>query len=101
MSAKRFDKLIDRTIHQRTRLAIMAALAGVESLDFNEIKAELGLTDGNLSTHAAALERAGHVRITKGFKGRKPRTTIAITAKGRKGLADYMDLLLNILEKAR
>jgi DNA-binding MarR family transcriptional regulator len=101
VSAKRFDKLIDRTIHQRTRLAIMAALAGVESLDFNEIKAELGLTDGNLSTHAAALERAGYVKITKSFRGRKPRTTLAITDKGRKGLANYVDLLLNILDKAK
>ena len=38
-------------------LAIMASLVAVESLDFNELKAQLGLTDGNLSTHLAALER--------------------------------------------
>ena len=39
---------IDETIHQRTRLAIMATLAGVESLDFKDLKRELGLSDGNL-----------------------------------------------------
>ena len=55
MSTDRLHNLLDETIHQRTRLAIMAALAGVESLDFNEIKGELGLTDGNLSAHATAL----------------------------------------------
>ena len=67
---------LDEMIHQRTRLAIMAALAGVEGLEFNQVKAELGLTDGNLSTHAAALEKAGYIRIDKDFNGRKPRTTL-------------------------
>ena len=78
----------------------MATLAGVDGLDFNQLKAELGLTDGNLSTHAAALERAGYARIHKGYKGRRPRTTIAITAKGRKALARYVSSLQRILDKA-
>ena len=93
--------LIDEVIHQRTRLAIMATLAGVAGLEFNEIKAELGLTDGNLSAHAASLERAGYVRIVKDFKGRVPRTTLAITAKGRKALRRYVESLQAILDKAR
>ena len=93
--------LIDETIHQRTRLAIMAALAAVRRLDFNELKAELGLTDGNLSTHAAALERAGYVGITKSFRGKKPLTTLAMTTRGRKALSRYVDLLQGILKKAK
>ena len=79
----------------------MATLAGVESLEFNEIKVELGLTDGNLSAHAAALERAGYVKIVKDFKGRKPRTTLGITAKGRKALQRYVESLQAILARAR
>ncbi|HUU58476.1 MAG TPA: transcriptional regulator [Phycisphaerae bacterium] len=101
MAKERHHNLIDETIHQRTRLAIMAALAGVESLDFNELKAELGLTDGNLSTHASALERAGYIRITKSFRGRKPRTTLRMTAKGRKAMENYINLLQGILDKAK
>lgn len=93
--------LIDETIHQRTRLAIMATLAGVESLDFNELKAQLALTDGNLSTHLAALERAGYVKIAKCFRGRKPLTTVTQTAKGRKALSNYVALLQGILDKAK
>ena len=100
MAERKANNLIDEVIHQRTRLAIMATLAGVESLRFNEIKAELGLTDGNLSTHAAALERAGYVRITKAFKARKPTTTLAMTAKGRKALGNYVNLLQGILSRA-
>jgi DNA-binding MarR family transcriptional regulator len=93
--------LIDETIHQRTRLAIMASLAGVESLDFNDLKAQLSLTDGNLSTHAAALERAGYVAILKSFEGKKPRTTIRMTPKGREALEKYIRLLQGILDKAK
>jgi len=92
---------IDEVIHQRTRLAIMATLAGVEALEFGRLRDELGLTDGNLSTHAAALERAGYVAIDKDFVGRKPRTTLAMTARGRKALDRYVRSLERILEKAR
>jgi DNA-binding transcriptional ArsR family regulator len=92
---------IDETIHQRTRLAIMATLAGVESLDFNDLKVELGLSDGNLSSHLAALERAGYLKLKKAFRGRKPRTTAVMTAKGRTALSNYVGLLRDILDKAR
>ena len=92
---------IDETIHQRTRLAIMATLAGVEALDFNDLKAQLGLSDGNLSTHLASLERAGYVRVVKGYRGRKPRTTTEMTPKGRKALASYVNMLQRILDKAK
>jgi len=101
MSAKRLHDRIDETIHQRTRLAIMATLAGVESLDFNELKSQLGLTDGNLSTHLSALERARYIRIAKSFRGRKPRTTVTQTAKGTAALANYVSLLQGILDQAR
>ncbi len=92
---------IDEVIHQRTRLAIMAALAGVKSLDFAELKAQLGLTDGNLSTHLAALERAGYARIAKTFRGKKPHTAVAVSAKGKRALASYVSMLQEILEKAK
>jgi DNA-binding HxlR family transcriptional regulator len=75
----------------------MAALSGVDKLDFNELKAELGLTDGNLSTHLGALQRAGFVRITKSFRGKKPRTSLDMTAKGRKAMERYVNLLQSLL----
>jgi len=93
--------LLDETIHQRTRLAIMATLAGVDRLDFTELKGELGLTDGNLSTHLTALERAGYARIEKSFQGKKPRTTLSLTDKGREAMKRYLGILQGILDKAR
>ncbi len=98
--AKKPHNQIDEVIHQRTRLAIMAALAGVSGLDFLELRAQLGLTDGNLSAHLASLERAGYAKVTKDFKGRKPHTSVSVTAKGRKALAGYVSLLQGILAKA-
>ena len=101
MAKEQAHDLLDEVIHQRTRLAIMAGLSGVEALDFNDLKAELTLTDGNLSTHLSALERAGYVRIEKGFAGKRPRTTVAQTAKGRKAMERYILLLQGILSKAK
>jgi DNA-binding transcriptional ArsR family regulator len=101
MSDAKFHNRINETIHQRTRLAIMASLAGVDKLDFNELKAELGLTDGNLSTHLSSLERAGYVTIEKTFKGKKPHTSLVINGKGRAALANYIRLLQGILDQAR
>jgi DNA-binding MarR family transcriptional regulator len=95
--AQSHDQL-DELIHQRTRLAIMATLTGVEGLEFNDLKGDLALTDGNLSTHLSALEKAGYISVTKDFKGKKPCTTIAMTAKGRKAMENYVNLLQGILK---
>ena len=61
---------LDGVIHDRMRLAILAALAAREMLSFNELKAITGTTDGNLSVHARRLEDAGYVLCEKTFAGR-------------------------------
>ncbi|MBI5722986.1 MAG: transcriptional regulator [Planctomycetes bacterium] len=101
MAEKNIYNLIDETIHQRTRLAILTTLMGVDLMEFNNLKRELNLTDGNLSTHALALERAGHIRIVKSFRGKKPLTELSMTDKGRKAVENYVSLLQKILNKAR
>lgn len=101
MATEKTPDKIDEVIHQRTRLAIMATLAGVDGLDFNDLKAQLGLTDGNLSTHLAALERAQYVQISKTFMGKKPRTSVCMTPKGKRALHNYVMLLQSILDKTK
>ena len=49
---------------------------------FQELKAELKMSDGNLITHMRTLHKQGLVSVTKEFRGR-PQTTYALTAKGR------------------
>ena len=99
-AGKKHHDLLDETIHQRTRLAIMASLSAVDSLEFNDLKEQLGLTDGNLSTHLSALERAGYVTCDKTFVGKKPRTTVAQTPAGRTAMERYINLLQGIISQA-
>jgi DNA-binding HxlR family transcriptional regulator len=84
---------LDDVIHGRVRLGIMAVLSGVESADFNTLKARLQTTDGNLSVHLRKLEDAGYVAVTKRFEGRKPLTEAAMTAEGRRAFVAYLDAL--------
>jgi DNA-binding HxlR family transcriptional regulator len=81
---------LDRLIHERVRLAIVSALAVHETLTFNELKAALEITDGNLSVHARRLEDARYVECTKGYDGRIPRTEYRLTRKGRAALERYL-----------
>src|SRR3972149_6874892 len=81
--ARPLPQRLDRVIHDRTRLAILAALAGSETLSFTDLKAITGTTDGNLSVHARRLEDAGYVRCEKTFAGRTPRTGYRPSGAGR------------------
>ena len=81
---------LDALIHERLRLGMLCALAVSDSLSFNELKARLGATAGNLSVHARKLEEAGHVSCKKSFEGRVPRTDFRITAQGRRALERYL-----------
>ena len=63
---------LDRLIHERMRLGIVSALAVSDVLSFNDLKAALNASDGNLSVHARKLEDAGYVACHKLFDGRQP-----------------------------
>src|ERR1700719_1937558 len=82
---------LDRLIHERTRLAIVSALAVNDSLSFNELKELLHVTDGNLSVHARKLEDAGYIGCTKSFAGRLPKTEYRLMTAGRRALEKYLD----------
>jgi DNA-binding HxlR family transcriptional regulator len=81
---------LDRLIHERIRLALVSALAVHEVLTFNELKALLDTTDGNLSVHARKLEDAQYIACRKGYDGRIPRTEYRLTAAGRDALERYL-----------
>ena len=91
---------IDGVIHERVRLAIVAALAVSPELTFNELKEMLDLTDGNLSAHSRTLEEAGYIVVQKSFQGRRPLTTMRLTLKGRNAFARYLATLRRIMDHA-
>jgi len=92
---------LDRLIHERIRLGIVSALAVNRSLTFNELKALLKTTDGNLSVHARKLEEADYIVCTKSFDGRLPKTEFRLTAAGRKALERYLDHMEALIRATR
>ncbi len=92
---------LDRLIHGRVRLGIVSALAVHETLAFNDLKALLDVTDGNLSAHARKLEDAGYLICEKGYDGRVPRTEYRLTAEGRKALEGYLEHMEALIRVVR
>jgi DNA-binding HxlR family transcriptional regulator len=92
---------LDRLIHERIRLGIVSALAVNRSLTFNELKALLKTTDGNLSVHARRLEEADYIVCNKSFDGRLPKTEYRLTAAGRKALERYLNHMEALIRATR
>ena len=78
---------LDRLIHER--------------LTFNDLKALLQTTDGNLSVHARKLEDAEYLTCEKSFDGRVPRTEYRLTAAGRRALEKYLVHMEAIIKAVR
>jgi DNA-binding HxlR family transcriptional regulator len=92
---------LDRLIHERVRLAIVSALAVRDSLTFNELKALLKTSDGNLSVHARKLEDADYIACDKSFEDRVPKTEYRLTALGRRALERYLDHMEALIRATR
>jgi DNA-binding HxlR family transcriptional regulator len=92
---------LDRLIHERTRLAIISALAVNETMTFSELKHLLGASDGNLSVHARKLEDAGYIACAKSFAGRLPKTEYRLSAAGRRALERYLNHMEALIRATR
>ena len=92
---------LDRLIHERMRLGIVSALAGTDTLSFNDLKKLMKTTDGNLSVHARKLEEAEYILCTKSFEGRMPKTEYRLTSLGRRAFERYLDHMEAIIRSAR
>ena len=79
---------------------ITALVTHPAGLSFSELARLCDLTDGNLSRHLDVLSEAELVKITKGFEGRRPLTTCALTAHGRKRFREYLAQLEKVLRDA-
>jgi DNA-binding MarR family transcriptional regulator len=88
-------------IHQSLRLRIMATLNAIpysERMEFTRLRTILSATDGNLGAHLVTLEAAAYVVIEKDFVGRKPRTRVSITSKGRGAFLHHVAYLRGLIE---
>jgi DNA-binding HxlR family transcriptional regulator len=72
-----------------------------DALSFNQLKALLKTTDGNLSVHARRLEEAQYIACAKSFEGRIPKTEYRLTAAGRRALERYLDHMEALIHATR
>ncbi|RYE26538.1 MAG: transcriptional regulator [Sphingobacteriales bacterium] len=89
---------LNKIFDSRIRIGIMSALVVNDALSFNELKALIDVTDGNLATHLKTLEENKYLQVKKGFIGRKTNTTYSITKAGEKAFRAHLDALEKIIK---
>ena len=89
---------INQVIHAPARLMVLAYLYVVDSVDYVFLMRITELTWGNLSAHLAKLEEAGYIEVNKGYKGKKPHTTIRLSRQGRAAFRKYKRSLQKVLD---
>ena len=92
---------LERVIHEKARLSIMASLAAHrEGLVFADLKELCALTDGNLSRHLQMLSESKLVEVWKGYKNNRPQTLCRLTSEGRRRFLEYVSVLENVVADA-
>lgn len=89
---------IDPLIHASARLMILTYLYVVESVDYVFLMNLTGLSWGNLATHMNKLEQAGYIEIQKTFEGKKPKSTIRLSERGREAFTIYKRTMQKVLD---
>jgi len=89
---------LNKIFDNRIRLGVMSVLIVNEKISFNDLKALLQVTDGNLATHLVNLEENGYLKVHKGFIGRKTNTTYAITKLGEREFKGHVKALEGMIK---
>ena len=84
---------LNKLFDSRIRLGILSVLMVNESVNFNNLKELMSITDGNLASHLKALEEHKIIKVEKGFIGRKTNTTYIITKAGEKAFKAHIEAL--------
>ena len=75
----------------------MSVLIVQKKVDFNTLKENLNLTDGNLASHLRALENKQYINVKKKFVGRKTQTNYQATNEGKIAFKEHLDALENLI----
>ncbi len=83
----------NKAFESKVRLAVMSLLMVRETIDFPTLKSQLDLTDGNLASHLAALEKLEYIQVSKRFVGKRPNTSYQATPLGREAFHAHLAAL--------
>lgn len=90
---------LNKDFESRVRLGMMSVLMVNDWVDFTEMKSLLQVTDGNLASHSAALEKKEYIEVKKEFVGKKPRTSYKITEEGKKAFQNHLSFLEKMMRQ--
>lgn len=75
---------LDEHLTHAVRFSIVALLAQLDLADFSFVRDEIEVSDSVLSRQVSTLEQAGLVEVLKDFVGKRPRTRLRLTPRGRR-----------------
>ena len=76
----------------------MSILVVNDSVDFNTLKKQLNISDGNIASHITALEKLNYLEVKKQFIGKKPNTSYKVTQQGIKAFKNHLDTLEKLIK---
>lgn len=85
-------------LNHPVRFSFMAAISGVEALDFASLRDLLEVSDSVLSRQATQLEELGLIKVKKGYIGKRPRTWFSLTPTGRNSWEKHLNALREIAQ---
>lgn len=92
-------KQMSKAFDSRVRIAIMSILlTSNDWVDFNVIKEQLGVTDGNMASHISTLEMKKFIEVRKRFVDKRPNTSYRITEEGKVALNKHVTALRKLLK---
>jgi len=95
---------IDKTLHDPSRLKIIAYLYSLKETDFTYLKIQTGFSWGRLASHLDKLQEVGYVELKKELIQKKrsskktPRTYISLTNEGRRAFDRYRNSMQQLLQ---
>ena len=87
---------LDSLFSHPVRFSILAAVAKVDEASFAAVRDDLQVTDSVLSKQVSALEAAGYLKVRKGYVGKRPRTWLSLTTRGRDAYHQHLGALREI-----
>lgn len=90
-----------RIIHEPVRLQIMGLLYRHPDLGFTAVKTALGITGGNLASHASRLQEAGLIEVRDTLTRNGFEKRYQITREGLQRFERYLAALADFLAASR
>ena len=88
---------LNKAFENRIRLGIMGILMVQDWVEFNALKEQLKVTDGNLASHIKALEKLKYLTIKKQFIGKKPNTEYSVSKMGKEAFKKHIEALEKLI----